>query len=192
MWMRIEDNGLVPQLAQLCGAGETRWSGTDESYAITIGCSGFEQLRAARDHRIDGVALQSADLHRLFPFRIQHTRSLAQHGRWANTGTTLSKNVGAQDGFCRAAQVAGDDLADELRNVDPCRTSFDTWCVMAEEAARSLLERLRLCERRIDVRKISFQLFEWELRNRFLKHESPGRCCRTAANEEHGNFASVA
>src|SRR5262249_1769279 len=116
--------------------------------------AGLEQLRAARDHRVHGITLQLADLDRLLAFVVEHAGAFAQDRGRADAGAALSQDVSVQDGFGRAAQIAGQNLADELRNVDPGGTGLDAGSVMAEQTARSFFERLRRREWRVDVREV--------------------------------------
>src|SRR5262249_50864518 len=104
------------------------------------------------------------------PLRIQHARALTQNRCRADTSATLPQDVGFKNGLGRAVQIAGKDLADELRHVDPCRAGLDAWSVMAEEAARSFFQCLSRRERRIDVREILFELVERKFRSWLFEH----------------------
>src|SRR5205085_8935544 len=74
----VKDHGFIPALAQLSGAGEAGRSSTDQGHAISVGRAGPEELHTAGDHRINGITLELADLHRLFALAVEHARAFAQ------------------------------------------------------------------------------------------------------------------
>src|SRR5262249_50968273 len=133
----VKDHGVVAKLTQLERARQACRSGPDQSNTITIVDASFKKLRAVRDHGIDSIALQLADLDRLLAFIVEDTRAFAEDRSRADSRTALTENIGRENCFGRAAQVSGDDLANEQRHVDARGARFDAWRVVTEQAARS-------------------------------------------------------
>src|SRR5215831_18326670 len=104
---------------------------------MSVRCSCLEKLLATGNDRVHGVTLQFADLHWLLPLRIQHARAFTQDRGRADARATLPQDVGLKNRPGRAAQVAGKDLADKLRHIDPGGAGLDTGSIMAKKAART-------------------------------------------------------
>ena len=112
------------------------------------------ELLSLLHRHIGGVALQTADLHRLAFRRLAHAGLLAQRLGWADTGAHTAEDVLVEDGLGRAKRIAGSDLADEQRNVDRRRACVHARRVVAEIAAVGLDQRLVMVQRRMQVGKV--------------------------------------
>ena len=84
---------------------------------------------------VGGVALQTADLDRLALGGLADAGLLAQRLGRADAGAHAADDVGVEDRLGRADGVAGDDLADEQRDVDRGRAGLHAGRVVAEQAA---------------------------------------------------------
>src|SRR5919201_5213161 len=90
---------------------------------------------------IDGVALQRPDIDRLVFREVAHASALAQYFRRADPRAGAAKDILLQDRMSGTLDVAGRYLADEPRNVDAGRASFDAGGVIAEVAAARIKKR---------------------------------------------------
>ena len=134
------------------GARQPRRAGTDDRDAAP-GRRGAREQRAHRPvhHRVDRVALQAADLHRLALLRGAHADLLAQHLGGTGARAGAAQRVGLEDGARRAAQVVVGDAADEARHVDAGGAGLHARRIEAIQAALGFDQRLRAREARRDV-----------------------------------------
>ena len=112
------------------------------------------ELLSLLHRHIGGVALQTADLHRLAFRRLAHAGLLAQRLGRADAGAHAAEDILVEDGLGGAERIAGGDLADEQRNVDRRRTGVHARRVVTEIAAIGLDQRLVMVQRRMQVGKV--------------------------------------
>ncbi len=84
-----------------------------------------EGLDAALEQEVRRVALQEADRDRLVLGDVAHAGALAQDLGRADARAGPAEDVLLQDGGRRALEIAGLDLADEVRDVDARRAGLD-------------------------------------------------------------------
>src|SRR6476661_1251485 len=81
--------------------------------------SWLENWDAVFINMIRRVALEPADLDRVAVAIEHYARALAEHLGRANPRAARAKDVGREDGPGCAGKVAGHDLFDECRDIDP-------------------------------------------------------------------------
>ena len=99
-------------------------------------------------------ALQFADPDRLAFGHLADAGLFAQSLGRADAGAHAAEDVCRQDRLAGAVRIAGQDLADEHRNVDAGRARRDARRVVAEIAAVGLDEGLMLIQRRMEIAEI--------------------------------------
>ena len=154
----LEDRRLVAGDGERVGAGQSRRTGADDRDALAGRRGAAERRLAGRHLRVDRVALQQADSHRLALGRLAHAGFLAQGLGRADARAHAAHDVGVENRFGGAERVAGGDLANEERNVDRGRTGALAGRVVAEVAAVGLDLRLMGGERRMQVGEIVAEL----------------------------------
>ena len=110
-----------PATRERVGAGQSRRAGADDGDALAGRLGAAERRLAGRHLRVDGVALQQADPHRLALGRLAHAGFLAQGLGRADARAHAAHDVGGENRLGGAERIAGGDLADEQRNVDRSR-----------------------------------------------------------------------
>ena len=108
---------------------------------------------AGGEQVIDGMALQTPDLHRFSLARVEHAGPFAQDLGRAGAGTGAAHDIRLEDRLRRAGEVFGANLVDEGGNVDAGRAGGDARRLVAIEAAIRLDDRLARCQRRMQVGK---------------------------------------
>ena len=81
------------------------------------------------------MALQEPDGNGLFIDVVEHACAFAEDIDRADARTTEPENIGIDDGFGRAEQVAGSDFLDEPRNIDVRGTGSRARRIETEQAA---------------------------------------------------------
>ena len=148
----IVDHRFMAEPGQAESARQAGRAGADDGDALAAR-RGAREERAHRPihHRVDGIALQPADLDRLALLRHAHADLLAQLFGRTDAGAGAAERIGLEDGARRTAQVVFGDAADEARHVDAGRAGFDARRVVAIEAALGLDQGLRAREARRGV-----------------------------------------
>src|SRR5690348_14872672 len=97
---------------------------------MSVRLAGFQHMNAALEHVVDGMSLQASNLHRLLSFSVQNACSFAEDRRGTYSAATVSEHVRGKNGSRRAYEVLGENLTNELRNIDLSWTSFYAGCVV--------------------------------------------------------------
>ena len=99
------------------------------------------------------MALQAANLDRLFVIAMHHAGAFAEHGNRADAGAARPENIGVEDGHRGAAQISRGDLLDKAGNVNVGRAGGGAGRVEAVQAAVRLNHRSLRGKGRMQVRK---------------------------------------
>ncbi len=146
----VKDSHVEAVFAEFGGAGKRSGTGANAGHFLSASNSLVWELAGTCVEVFHGVALEKADSDGLLVDVVINASAFAQdlHGTYARA--TEAENVGIENCFGRAYEVAGGDFLDEARDIYMSGASAGARRIKAEQAAVGFCHGCLRTERRME------------------------------------------